>query len=133
MSKVRPPSAMSLIVYSEFRASHSLTGSEVPHVHLWKIALEFKAKLPLKSDRLIDLVQLQGEVAKITDPYAGTYLNDSLAEFSPTSENMAVWIWHEFLKRNPETPLVGVSVCLCDLAGNRTGTARVEGTAEGTA
>ena len=120
------PSSISLTVYSDFRASHSLTGFETPHFHLWKLALEFKAPLPLKTDRLIDLVLLQNQISSITSPLQGCFLNETLTDFSPTSENMAQWVWNEFLKNNPATPLVAVTITLCSLSGEPMGSARIE-------
>ena len=88
----KKPSLISLTVLREFRASHSLAGFEVPHFHLWKLAVGFQSPLPLKSDRLIDLIFLQTLLDEIIAPLNGTYLNESFSE-SPTSENMALWIW----------------------------------------
>lgn len=122
---MRKPTSVALTVNSEFRASHSLEGFETPHFHLWKLSMEFKTSLPLLQDRLIDLVYLQEELAELIAPLDGTFLNDSLG-FSPTSENLAAYLWDGFLARNPTAPLHSVSVSLCDLSGRSTGTARVE-------
>jgi 6-pyruvoyl-tetrahydropterin synthase len=120
--KIIEPTSIALKVFHEFKASHSLAGFETPHFHLWKITVEFKASLPLKGDRLIDLILLQEELSKITAPITGTYLNDSLGA-SPTSENMALFIWKKVSERFPNDPLDSVAVKLCDLNGAASGEA----------
>ncbi len=116
------PTSIALKVFHQFKASHSLTGFETPHFHLWKITVEFKASLPLKTDRLIDLVLLQEALNQITAPIANTYLNDTLGA-SPTSENMALFIWKKVMERFPNDPLDLVAVSLCDLHGESMGEA----------
>jgi 6-pyruvoyl-tetrahydropterin synthase len=125
-NKNQKPASISLEVEHEFRASHTLEGHEVPHFHLWKVAVEFKAALPLPNDRLIDLIFLQTLLEKITSPLKGTYLNQSFAE-APTSENMALWLWEQIVIALPDAPLHQVQVRLCDLEGVSTGSARVSG------
>jgi 6-pyruvoyl-tetrahydropterin synthase len=122
---MRKPSAITLTVFSEFRASHSLEGFETPHFHLWKLSLEFRATLPLQSDRVLDLVYLQEQVSKLTSTLDGCYLNTVLG-FSPTSENLANFLWDEFLTAHPTTPLCALTITLCDLFGVATGSAKVE-------
>jgi 6-pyruvoyl-tetrahydropterin synthase len=116
------PTSIALKVFHQFKASHSLAGFETPHFHLWKITVEFKASLPLKTDRLIDLVLLQEALSQITAPIANTYLNDTLGA-SPTSENMALFIWKKVMERFPNDPLDLVAVSLCDLNGESMGEA----------
>jgi 6-pyruvoyl-tetrahydropterin synthase len=118
------PSRISLEVESEFRASHTLTGFEIPHFHLWKVTTQFSTSLPLKEDRLIDLVYLQTVMAEILLPLQGVYLNHTFS-FSPTSENMALHIWEKIATRLPNAPLSEIKVMLCDLEGISTGSARV--------
>ncbi len=116
------PKVIALKVFHQFKASHSLVGFELPHFHLWKITVEFKANLPLKGDRLIDLVLLQTELEKMTAPLSGTYLNQSMG-ISPTSENMAGWIWKKVSEKFSSEPLSSVSVQLCSLDGEAMGEA----------
>jgi 6-pyruvoyl-tetrahydropterin synthase len=123
MPKLKP-SLISLEVEHAFKASHSLEGFELPHFHLWKLAVEFQASLPLANDRLIDLVFLQNILDQITSPLKGTHLNETFKS-SPTSENMALWLWQEIVTKLPEAPLYQVKVNLCDLEGVSTGSARV--------
>ena len=118
------PSRIALEVESEFRASHSLEGFEVPHFHLWHITTKFETALPLAQDRLIDLVFLQTVMNKILYPLQGTYLNESFPH-SPTSENVALWIWEKITAHLPDAPLAEVQVKLCNLEGVSTGSARV--------
>lgn len=116
------PKSISLKVHHQFKASHSLAGFETPHFHIWKITVEFKTQLPLKGDRLIDLVLLQNEMANITAPLDNTYLNDTLGA-SPTSENMAAFIWKKVAAKFPNDPLYSVCVSLCNLHGESSGEA----------
>jgi 6-pyruvoyl-tetrahydropterin synthase len=116
------PTSISLKVHHQFKASHSLMGFETPHYHLWKLTVEFKASLPLKGDRLIDLVLLQDALIKIAEPIANTFLNDTLG-MSPTSENLALYIWNHVFKRFPNDPLHSVTISLCDLNGESMGEA----------
>jgi 6-pyruvoyl-tetrahydropterin synthase len=119
------PKQVELTVYSDFKASHSLTGFEVPHLHLWKLELTFRSVLPMKSDRVLDLVALQSQVERLTSLLSGRYLNEVLPQFSPTSEMMAQWVWSEFLKQDPSAPLVSVGVTICNALGVPMGAARV--------
>jgi 6-pyruvoyl-tetrahydropterin synthase len=124
MSKTNVPSKLALTVQTELRASHSLAGFELPHFHLWKIAVQFQADLPLKNDRLIDLVFLQTTLDEILAPISGKYLNEVLA-VSPTSENMALWIWQKIADKLPNEPLSSVEITLCNLEGHASGSARI--------
>lgn len=118
------PKSIALKVFHQFKASHSLAGFEQPHFHLWKVAVEFKTALPLKKDRLIDLVLLHNELSKITDVLEGTHLNDTLGA-SPTSENMAIYIWKQVKIKFPQDPLHQVSITLCGLDGEASGEATI--------
>ena len=116
------PKSISLKVHHQFKGSHSLPGFDTPHFHLWKITVEFKTSLPLKGDRLIDLVLLQNAMNEITAPLDNTYLNDTLGA-SPTSENMAGFIWKKVAEKFPKDPLHSVAVSLCNLHGESSGEA----------
>jgi 6-pyruvoyl-tetrahydropterin synthase len=115
---------MTLCVESEFRASHSLEQFEAPHFHVWKIAVEFRASLPLKTDRVIDLVFLQKTLQKIHQPLENAHLNEVLS-VSPTSENLALWVWDELSKAKLSAALHSVKITLCNLEGEATGYAQV--------
>ena len=119
-----PRRTLSLTVHTEFKASHSLVGFETPHFHLWKIEVGFSSSFPIVNDRLIDLVFLQNELDQIIAPICGKYLNTELA-FSPTSENLASWLWDHVQARVTQAPLSSVSVTLCDLEGRASGTAKL--------
>ncbi len=127
MSKIKEiskPAHLSLTVHSELRASHSLQGFETPHFHLWKISVSFQTELPIEQDRLIDLVFLNQTLETILTPYSGKFLNDALA-FSPTSENLALWLWSQVTHALPDAPLSGIEITLCDLEGRASGSARI--------
>ncbi len=116
------PQSISLKVFHQFKGAHSLVGFEQPHFHLWKITVEFKTAFPLKTDRVVDLIYAQTEIEKITAPLAGTYLNESMG-VSPTSENMAYYLWTRVKKAFPNDPLHSISISLCNLDGEVTGEA----------
>ena len=121
---MKKPSSVELTVFHQIKASHSLLGFEVPHFHLWKVAVTFCAPLPIESDRLIDLVYLQSTLNELFSPLEGVYLNTALS-FSPTSEKLAEWIWDQVSLKIAQTELSSVSVTLCDLDGNASGVAKV--------
>lgn len=122
MEAINQPKHIALKVFHSFKASHSLAGFETPHYHLWKIAVKFQAKFPLPGDRLVDMIAAQTELGEITAPLAGTYLNDTLG-MSPTSENMAAFLWNKMNEKFPGQPTHSISVTLCTLDGEATGEA----------
>jgi 6-pyruvoyl-tetrahydropterin synthase len=123
-TKNNKPSRIALSVETEFRASHSLEGFEIPHFHLWKVDVKFEASLPLANDRLVDMIWVQGVLDEILAPLKGTHLNQTL-KLSPTSENLALWLWEKIGQKIPEAPLAEIGIRLCDLQGQATGQARV--------
>lgn len=118
------PNLITLSVLDEFKASHSLTGFETPHFHLWKVTAEFQANVPLAQDRVIDIIFVQELLHKIKAPLQGKFLNDALG-FSPTSENISQYFWTKLSELLPDAPLVAVSISLCDLDGRVSGVARL--------
>lgn len=122
------PNRVELCVLGEFLASHSLVGYELPHFHLWKVAVKFCTVLPLKSDRVVDLVELQQVLDQVLDPIRGQYLNAVLPQVSPTSEMMGQWLWQQIesrLKLPTSAWLSEVSVTLCNPQGVAMGSARI--------
>ena len=111
-----------LSVFNEFRASHSLAGFETPHFHLFKVAATFRVPFPLSGDRVLDLVFLQRVLDCSLHPIQNRYLNEALP-FSPTSENLCVWLREELVRQLPDAPLHSVSVELADLEGRAMGKA----------
>lgn len=120
----KKPKLIALTVQAELRASHSLAGFETPHFHLFKVAATFQTELPLVSDRVIDLVFLQDRLHEILNPLSGAYLNEVLS-LSPTSENLALWVWDQLTHMLPTEPLQCVEVTLCSLDGVASGSARI--------
>ena len=121
MSEERP-SRISIAVCSELKAMHSLSGFEVPHVHVWEISLRFDAEFPIPGDRVFDLPVLQSGLNQVLSNLENTFLNETLG-MSPTSENLCWWIWREWQKRNPSHPLVSVEATLRDPSGRVMGKA----------
>jgi 6-pyruvoyl-tetrahydropterin synthase len=128
MNAANSPRQLSLSVFVNFKAAHSLSGFETPHFHLWKLAIEFSTQAPFEGDRLIDLVYLQKKVHEIVAPIENKFLNPIFG-FQPTSENMAQWLWKQvndsLSSANEHARLSGVSVTLCDLEGEAMGAARL--------
>ncbi len=123
---------LTLTVFHEFKAAHSLEGFETPHFHLWKISAAFQAiaiHVLSPNGKLIDLVFLQKTLHEIIDPIEGTYLNSSLG-LVPTSEKMAEWVWNQLIAAIPAhlqkiAPLNSVTITLCDLEGRAWGEAKL--------
>jgi 6-pyruvoyl-tetrahydropterin synthase len=61
---------------------------------------------------------------QILAPIRGTHLNEKLA-ISPTSENLALWLWDELSSVLPDAPMHSITVDLCNLDGDSMGSARV--------
>ena len=120
----RKPTSIALTVMGELKASHGLQGFETPHFHIWKVAAQFNAALPLAGDRVIDLVFLQHSLEEILKPVSGQFLNQALP-FSPTSENLALWIWDQLIEALPDASLHLVEITLCNLEGTPSGSAKV--------
>jgi 6-pyruvoyl-tetrahydropterin synthase len=118
------PGKLTLTVCHDFKASHALEGFEQPHFHLWKVTAEFSAAYPIQNDKLIDLVFLQTTVQEIFSPLQNHHLNDCL-KVTPTSENLAEWFWLEIQKKLPTAPLSAVTITICSLEGEATGSARL--------
>jgi 6-pyruvoyl-tetrahydropterin synthase len=113
-----------LSVFGEFKASHTLERHPIPHVHLWKVAVELRAPHPLPGDRVLDLVLLQSTLDSILSPLQNAHLNNSPHfGMSPTSENVCVWLWVRWQKELPGSPLQRISIALCDLEGRAMGQA----------
>ena len=115
---------LALTVHASFKGSHTVVGYETPHFHLWEVSVEFQSDFPLQSDRLIDLVFLQNQLDDLLRPVDGKYLNSHF-DFSPTSENLAQWLWGELVAKLPNAPLTSVSISICNLEGKSMGVARL--------
>ena len=116
------PSGISLTVFSELKARHSLSGFEVPHVHVWEISLRFDAIFPIPGDRVLDLPILQSGLNQVLSELENTDLNETLG-MSPTSENLCWWIWRKWQSRDPSRSLAGVEAILRDQSGRTLGKA----------
>jgi 6-pyruvoyl-tetrahydropterin synthase len=118
------PKKLTLSVFYQFKASHSLSGFETPHFHLWKLAIEFSVDASFEGDRVVDLVYLQQKISEIVTPVDLQFLNQ-IFDFQPTTENIAQWLWKEVAKAISEAPLTAVTVTICNLEGDATGSARL--------
>ena len=116
------PSRISFAVYAELKARHSLSGFEVPHVHVWEIGLRFDADFPIPGDRVLDLPVLQRALNDLLSDLENTYLNETLG-MSPTSENLCGWIWSKWQSKNPFSSLACVEATLRDPSGRAMGKA----------
>ncbi len=125
-----------LLLQFQFEASHSLSGYETPHPHLWKIKVAIEGK-PIQG-RIIDLVVLRNRIQQLMDSLDQTDLNDcngvsaQVNEF-PTCETLAPFFYdkiQEILEKNflpfsPSVRLTCVEVGLCDLLGVELGAIRL--------
>ncbi len=126
-----------LVVPFEFIASHSLSGFEEPHPHLWK----FEARItgnPVEG-RIIDLATLCPAIENFIAPFKNAYLNNSdrlpkdAANF-PTSETLSqsfydffeTQILPPFKKQNPSIQILSIQLSLCDLDGKSMGGALIQ-------
>ncbi len=110
----------------EFVASHSLSGFEKPHPHLWKFELEVTG--PPVNGKIVDLYKL-GELVQVElKSFEGTYLNENprlpqVARDFPTCESLAQAFYGFFEKQwlqifrgeNPELRILSVKTSLLDV------------------
>ena len=121
-----------LILKFEFEASHSLSGYEAPHPHIWLLETSISGH-PVEG-KIIDMILLRQRLQNLVNPLALTYLNenitvDSSVQKFPTCESLCSYfknqiqdlIKTEFLKENNTLKVEFVSVALCDMNHFETG------------
>ncbi|MDD5457001.1 MAG: 6-carboxytetrahydropterin synthase QueD [Candidatus Margulisbacteria bacterium] len=93
-----------LNVEDKFAAAHQLVSYQGPcenlHGHTWKIKLKVKGNKLNETGMLMDFQDLKKILKKIRDRFDHQFLNDIL-KFSPTSENLAKYIFEQAAKQLP--------------------------------
>lgn len=125
-----------LILKFKLTASHSLSGYETPHPHLWKIEVIISGEP--KDGKILDLVQLRQSIENILDRLSSVYLNEAMevseeVRRSPTCETLSQYFWdcieqmlkRDYLHLNPSIHLDSILVAICDLDRNELGAVRV--------
>ncbi|MFZ9594726.1 MAG: 6-pyruvoyl trahydropterin synthase family protein [Bdellovibrionia bacterium] len=124
-----------LITEFQFEASHSLSGYEEPHSHLWRLQLVLAGEVV--QGKIVDLVDLRAQVEAILLDLRGTYLNENpkvleSVRQAPTCETLCEYFGQKMDQLiqahwslvNPSVGLGSVCVTLCDLEGNELGGVR---------
>jgi len=124
-----------LLFKISFQASHSLENYEVEHAHLWKLEVGFRGDFI--RDKILDIPFARGEIQKLVDALAGSFLNQNealpkTAQSFPTCETLGQHFLNaldklnreKFIPLNPSVTLSQVSVAICDLDGTETGAVR---------
>ena len=125
-----------LILKFVFEASHSLSGYEVPHPHIWKLKIGVLGD-PVQG-MILNLVELRASVQKTVDRLGGTYLNESTlvddaVRAFPTCETLSVYFYrevekilsHEFRPSHPSVRLSFIEMALFDMNQNEFGATRL--------
>lgn len=97
-----------------FSAAHQLTNYKGPcenlHGHTWRLRVTVEGNELDQSGMLIDFKNLKDHLKKIHDEFDHKFLND-LLPFSPTSENLAKYIFDKMDKDLPtEVKLLEITV-----------------------
>jgi len=100
-----------LRITDEFSAAHQLsffkTGCERLHGHNWKVEVCVQGKNLNPDGILIDFKELKRIVAEVLSPLDHRFLNEVVPfnTVSPSSENLANYIFNEVQKRLPSNDL----------------------------
>jgi len=120
-------------VETQFKARHSITlpgrTSEPEHEHFWGVSAEVSADKVDNSGVVMDFAKLKADLTNITSQLGGALLNDVdyFRENGPTSENVAVYIFHRLEPTLPENVrLENVTVseqvgCFAKYSGDKQG------------
>ena len=119
-----------------FEASHSLSGYEKPHAHLWR--LEFSLAGDPVNQMIVDLVKVREQVEELLRPLKGRYLNDNphvndAVRSSPTCETLSPYFYQRiqteiipnFLTKHPTLNLSSLTIGIGELDGTEAGAVTV--------
>jgi 6-pyruvoyl-tetrahydropterin synthase len=126
-----------LILKFRFEASHSLSGYETPHPHLWDLEITVGGQ-PIEG-RIVDIVTLRKRIETLVDEIRSTYLNENqrvtenVREF-PTCETLSHFFYkelqtvlmNEFQPSNPSICLTNILVAILEMNGVEMGAARLK-------
>ncbi len=100
-----------------FSSAHFLRqykGKDEPlHGHNWKVQVAFQGEqLVHPEEYLVDFVEMQAFLEKILKEIDYKNINEvpPFHQINPSSENIARWIFQEFLKSVPNVPIHSVTV-----------------------
>ncbi|MCL5022452.1 MAG: 6-carboxytetrahydropterin synthase QueD [Nitrospirae bacterium] len=113
-----------LMIETTFSAAHQLRGyqgkCEHLHGHNWKVQIHVSAEKLNEIDLAIDFHELKRITNEVTAPLDHSYLNEvfPFTEKSPSSENIAKWIFDSLRKKinNENLQLNAVTVWESDTA-----------------
>ena len=105
-----------------FQAARKLTKIDPEHIcanlhgHTFYVTIKIEGKLNPENDFVLDFFDIDEIFNKsIFNKLDHKYLNDLKGLGSPTTENIAIWIWNKLI--NPLNQLIEVSVFENDLYG----------------
>lgn len=106
-----------VIIEKKFSSAHFLRnyhGKDEPlHGHNWKVQVKFSGKKLVEPEEyLIDFVEAQSALEKILKKIDYKNINEVLPfdRLNPSAENIARWIYEEFLKAFPVSHPSSVTV-----------------------
>ena len=125
-----------LIFKFRFSASHSLSGYEVQHPHLWNLELSLAGNP--KDGKIVDMIEFRERITQLVAPLESQYLNELQAVSAevrrvPTCETLCLYFAEEinklirldFLTQNPSLVLSSVAVEICDMNGVAVGAVKL--------
>jgi 6-pyruvoyltetrahydropterin/6-carboxytetrahydropterin synthase len=96
-------------VETQFKARHSITlpggTSEPEHEHFWGVSVEVSADKLESGGVVMDFAKLKADLTNITSQFSGAFLNDIdyFRENGPTSESVAVYVFHRLEPTLPQS------------------------------
>ena len=126
-----------LILKFNFEASHSLSGYEAPHPHLWGLEVILSGE-PVDG-KIVDIVKAREKIEEIIEPLKFKYLNDLSyldppAQRAPTCETLSYfflnkirpWVEKSLKNENPTVGLVSVGIAIRNMDGEEMGFVRLK-------
>jgi 6-pyruvoyltetrahydropterin/6-carboxytetrahydropterin synthase len=103
ISDARSEARPLLDLYADFRfeAAHQLPGVPAEHMcgrlhgHSYWVRVTVRGRIDARAGWVMDVATLNNVVDPLRSRLDHRFLNDIEGLANPTSENLAVWIWHE--------------------------------------
>lgn len=105
---------MELIKTFTFDAAHRLTALPAGHKcaqlhgHTFKVEIHLSGEFNRTTGYLVDFAEVKQICAPVIDRLDHSYLNEIEGLESPTSENIAIWLWDRLKGSLPALQKVGV-------------------------